>query len=249
MENKNNKRHSSTELGSHPAGADALSNQVTQLSLPEYLDQVADFRRGQGRMHNLNTILLLVLMATMSGYYGQRATGDFVRKHHKALVKVFKPKRQKLPSYQTIARVMQRLDYDELTAAFFAWAKTVIPLTDKDWASFDGKAIHGTTTDPGTSKQCYTNLVSLFATKSKLVITQGKVANKTNEIPLVQQLVSSLGLTGLVFTADALHCQKATVTAIIESSNDYVIGVKDNQKKLHEQLKRGRLNLYPLAPV
>jgi len=39
-----------------------------------------------------------------------------------------------------------------------------------------------------------------------------------------------------VLTLDALHCQKATVTAIIESQNDYCIAVKENQKKLFERI-------------
>lgn len=227
--------------------AESISDQSSPPTLPDYLSQVPDFRRGQGRMHDLTVILILALMATLSGYYGQRATGDFVKKHYEELVEALQPKNSKLPSYQTIARVLQHLDYDKFSAAFFAWAKTVVPLSEKDWASFDGKGISGTTADPGTAKQSYTNLVSLFATKSKLVITQGKVTNKSNEIPLVQQLIKSLGLTGLVFTGDALHCQKETVKAIIESGNDYAIGVKGNQKKLHERLKKGGVNLKPLV--
>lgn len=215
--------------------------------MPDSLAQVPDFRRGQGKMHNLAVILLLVLMASMSGYYGQRANGDFVKKHHKELIKIFKPKHDKLPSYQTIARVMQKLDYEQLSAIFFTWAKTVIPITEEEWVSMDGKAIHGTTTNAGSAQQSYTNLVSLFTTKTNLVLTQGKVTNKSNEIPLVQQLVNTLGLTGMVFTADALHCQKETVKTIVDSGNDYVIGVKDNQKNLHERLKKGAMNSLPLA--
>ena len=34
-----------------------------------------------------------------------------------------------------------------------------------------------------------------------------------------------------------MHCQKATVKAIIESGNDYCIAVKENQKKLLERIK------------
>jgi hypothetical protein len=207
-------------------------------TLPEFLATIPDRRRGQGRMHRLQTILLLILMATMSGCYGQRATGDFVRRHHDELIAALKPEKDRLPSYQTIARVMQHLNYKKLSSVFFQWAKTVVPIGDKEWLSIDGKAIRGTVTDAETAQQSYTNLVSLFVQKSKQVLTAGKVANKTNEIPLVAQLVEQLGLTGLVFTADALHCQKATVAAIKASGNDYVIGVKDNQKKLHDQLKK-----------
>lgn len=60
--------------------------------------------------------------------------------------------------------------------------------------------------------------------------------------------MQTLGLSGLVFTADALHCQRETVRAIIESDNDYVIGVKDNQKTLHQILKKGLPNPARSAP-
>jgi hypothetical protein len=219
-----------------------VKNQPQQQSqpktLPEFLEQIKDWRRGQGRMHRLSTVLLIILMAVMSGCSGQRPVGDFVARHNRELIDVLKPKNNKLPSYQTIARVMQKLDYDKFSSVFFSWAKTVISIEDKEWMSLDGKAIHGTTTNAGSSKQAFTNLVSLFSVKTKQVLTQGKVANKTNEIPLVAQLVKQLGVTGIVFTADALHCQKNTTKTIVKSGNDYVIGVKDNQKKLHNTLKK-----------
>jgi hypothetical protein len=211
---------------------------VEPKTLLDFLDTIPDFRRGQGRMHRLPTILLIILMATMSGCIGQRATGDFVHRHYDELVGMLHPKNDKLPSYQTIARVMQHVDYTQFTQVFFAWAKTVITIEDKDWMSLDGKGISGTLTATGTAQQQYTNLVSVFTQKTKQVLAQGKVGNKTNEIPLVVQLIQQLGLTGLVLTADALHAQKQTVKAIVESSNDYVIGVKGNQKKLQARLKK-----------
>lgn len=189
-------------------------------------------------MHQLHTILVIVIMAIMSGYHGQRAAGDFVKKHRKELIKALKPKNKKLPSYQTIARVMQHLNYDECAEVFFAWAKTVVPLKPGDWISTDGKAICGTVAHANTSQQEFTNLVSIFANKSKQVLTQGKVNDKASEIPLVVQLVKQIGLKKFVITADALHCQKNTVNTIISSENEYCIGVKGNQPTLYEQLKK-----------
>lgn len=207
-------------------------------TLPEFLALLPDFRRGQGRMHELNTVLLIVIMAIMSGCFGQRAAGDFTKKHKKDLIRAFKPKNNRLPSRQTIGRITQNVDYDKLTEVFFNWAKTVVPISKQEWMSLDGKAIHGTTSGANTAALAFTNLVSLFSSKTKQVLTQGKVENKTNEIPLVAGLIKQLGLTGLILTADALHCQKDTVNTIVSSENDYVIGVKGNQKTLHEQLKK-----------
>jgi len=221
-----------------PAIAPAVTAAPPPQTLPEFLETVPDFRRGQGRMHRLSTILLLIIMAAMSGCSGQRPVGDFVNRHHDELAKLLQPKNNKLPSYQTIARVMQKLDYGQFAAVFFSWAKTIITIDAKEWMALDGKAIRGTTTNAGSAKQAFTNLVSLFSVRTKQVLTQGKVASKTNEIPLVTQLVEQLGMTGLVLTLDALHCQKNTVETIIASGNDYVIGVKNNQKKLARALKK-----------
>src|SRR5260370_22423814 len=129
MQNKNNHQNQPAE--------DNLPGRLGPQTLLKHLASVPDFRRGQGRMHNLDTILILVLMATLSGYFGQRATGDFVSRHYEELVAALRPKNDKLPSYQTIARAMQHLDYDKLTEAFFTSAKTVIPISERDWSSLD----------------------------------------------------------------------------------------------------------------
>ncbi len=46
-----------------------------------------------------------------------------------------------------------------------------------------------------------------------------------------------LDLTGVVFTFDALHCQKKTLSAIAHSGNDYLVKVKANQPKLYQQIE------------
>ena len=71
------------------------------------------------------------------------------------------------------------------------------------------------------------------------MLSVGKInTKKENEIPTVRELIQLLDLEGVIFTLDALHCQVETVKIIVESRNDYVIGVKGNQPKLFEQVKK-----------
>lgn len=209
-----------------------------KLNLYEFLQTLPDCRRGQGRMHALATVFLIMIMAIMSGCTGQRATGDFVQRHHKELLKLFKQKQNRLPSRQTISRVIQHTDFEKLSALFSAWVMSHKELVHGSWVAIDGKAIGGTLQGTGTSYQQFTSLVSFFSHARKEVIAQGKVHMKSNEIPLVQQLLAELDLKGYVLTLDALHCQKATTKAIVESKNDYVIGVKENQSTLLKTLKK-----------
>ena len=57
---------------------------------------------------------------------------------------------------------------------------------------------------------------------------QISVDDKSNEIPVVKELLEILNLKGEVVTADAMHCQKEAAKKIIEKEADYVLQVKDN---------------------
>ena len=61
-------------------------------------------------------------------------------------------------------------------------------------------------------------------------------SKNNSELKVVQTMLEALNLEGVVFTMDALHCQK-TIQLIIEGGNDHVITVKGNQPQLLTQLK------------
>ena len=210
-----------------------------QKNLYELLLELDDHRRAQGRMHELRLTLILVIMATMSGFQGLRAIGDFIKKNEKELVRTFKPKKDRLPSYLTIGRVLQNVDFDQLIKIFHNWTIGYVKIADSEWISIDGKAIGGTVSGLRDSQQNFLNLVSAFSSKQKQILRVGKINNsKESEIPKARELIKMLDLEGVVYTLDALHCQKKTVKTIVQSGNDYCIGVKGNQKKLYAQLKK-----------
>jgi hypothetical protein len=212
---------------------------IKQDNLFQLLSDLEDFRRSQGRMHPLPMVLLIFIMAAMSGSNGFRPTGDFINRHKQELIKLFKPKNGRLPSFQTIARILENIDFDKLTSIFYHWTNSRIIIKKSEWCSLDGKAIGGTVKNPHSHHQRFTSLVSVFVSKQKQVLATGKVElGKKSEIETVKQLIEMLDLKGVIFSLDALHCQKDTVKTIVKSKNHYVIGVKGNQKKLHNQIKK-----------
>ena len=62
------------------------------------------------------------------------------------------------------------------------------------------------------------------------------MAGAPGEIPTVPTLITELGLTGVLFTADALHCQKDAFTRAAETDNALLVQVKQNQPTLHDTL-------------
>ena len=80
--------------------------------------------------------------------------------------------------------------------------------------------------------------VSLFSQESGLVLHLKRIENKKgSEINEGQAIIEDCSLQNKVFTGDALHCQKKTISLIAKSKNDYVITVKGNQKNLYKRIQ------------
>ncbi|HYO21190.1 MAG TPA: ISAs1 family transposase [Flavisolibacter sp.] len=179
-------------------------------SIVEFFEKIPDSRRGAGQRHSQTLILVLVLMSIMSGCFGYRATGDFIRRNREALLKYLKPNKGRLPSFDTVRRVLMHMDFSEVSRQFRAWAAQSIVLKKGDWIAVDGKAIGGTSVvQSEKQKQDFISLVSVYCSKQNLVLANGELRNaRQSEIPLVQSLIETLHLQDVVFTLDALHCQK-----------------------------------------
>ena len=178
-------------------------------SILHYLSKITDKRRGAGRRHSQEIVLLIVLMATMSGYFGYRAMGDFIERNRSDLLRYLQPKKDRLPTFYTVRRVLINLDFREFSQQFYAWAKNYIDIQSGEWLSIDGKAIAGTVENQSNNYQDFVNLVSIFTSRQKMVLANAKVINsKESEMPVVRHLIETLHLKDVVFTLDALHCQK-----------------------------------------
>jgi len=178
-------------------------------SIIDYLSEIPDNRRGAGQRHEQAFILLVVLMSTMSGCYGYRAMGDFIKRNKAALIENLQPKKNRLPSFDTVRRVLMGVDFSALSRQFNRWALQYVTISEHEWVSIDGKAIAGTTTDKHNKNQEFINLVSLYCSRQKLSIGNALVRNsKDSEIPVVKRLIEALDIKGVTFTLDALHCQK-----------------------------------------
>lgn len=208
-------------------------------SLIDLLQTLKDPRRSQGRRHPLSIVLLILIMAVMSGAKGERAVSRFAKNNKKSLIKHLGIERKEVPSRSVIQSVVRQIDFSNLEEVFSRWMTGYLHLKEKDLVNIDGKAIRGTVKDSQNSMHNFVSLVSVFVSKKKLVLASHKVEiKKESEIPVVQILLKMLDLEGITFTLDALHCQKETLNIIEKKKNHYVVGVKKNQPKLYEDVKK-----------
>lgn len=182
---------------------------MMKTNLIEQLRTVPDFRAARGKRYPLWLILLLVIMATISDCLGYQALEDFARRHHQVLSEQLHLPAKGFPSDSTFRRILMGISFSDLAKVFNDWANQQLPTQEKDWLAVDGKSIKATVTNYDNAYQDFVNVVSLFSSRMGVAIALEQFHNKENsEIAVVQTLLSTLELEGVIFTLDSLHCQK-----------------------------------------
>ncbi len=178
-------------------------------SLIESLQGIEDSRAARGKRYPLWLMLLLVVLGTLSECYGYQALEDFCVRHYKALCEHLGLEIKRLPSDSTFRRLFEQLDFQKLTECFEQWTKQDLNITQGEWLAVDGKSIKATVQLANQSYQNFVNLVSIYSHKQGVVVAMRQFENhQTSEIKVVETLLETLNLKGVVFTFDALHCQK-----------------------------------------
>ena len=101
-----------------PAVIDSRSESVVErIELLEAFADLPDVRRAAGKRHHMALCLALFTLAVTAGNRGFIAIGDWLKSYRSELIALFKPPKQRLPSYSTIRRVLLKLDYSDYSAA------------------------------------------------------------------------------------------------------------------------------------
>lgn len=138
-----------------------------------------------------------------------------------------------IPTHDTFNRVFAALDPQRFLDCFLRWTQCLRTAVAGEIVAMDGKALRRAL-DQG---QALPYVVSAWAVENGLVLGQLKVADKSNEITAVPELLRALELRGCIVTTDAMGCQKKIAKQIIDSGADYVLALKGNHETVHEEVK------------
>ena len=184
----------------------------TLLSL---FSQVSDPRRDQGKMYPLAPILLFTVLAMLAGARSYRQVHAFIRAHLDRLNGGFGLSLRRAPAYSSVRFILHALDAEEMERAFRAHAARLAAVPGAvpgEGASIppavaiDGKTLRGSFDAFHDRKAAH--VLSAFAADGQIILGHLAIAQKSNEIPAAQHMIATLGLTGRLFTLDAMHCQK-----------------------------------------
>ena len=185
--------------------------------------------RAENVRHKLADILVIAICAVISGADSFTEIEQYAQ-GKRAWLERFLELENGIPSHDTFRRVFMLLDAGAWQGVFFNWTRklalaetahpTEVRAVDGKWSR--GSGLH---------------TVSVWASEQHVVLAQQQVAEKTNEITVMPELLEVLDLAGTTVTIDAAGTQKQIAWTIREHHADYVLALKANHKHLFDDVK------------
>lgn len=203
-----------------------------KLSLVTHFENLPDPRVHRTQHHDLIDLLVIAICTLLCGGESFNDMEDFG--HAKRdWFKTFLKLRNGIPSHDTFNRLFAALDPKAFGECFVNWTQSLRQAVAQEIVALDGKALRRALNADQSVKYVF----SAWAENNGLVLGQLKVADKSNEITAVPELLRVLELAGCIVTVDAMGCQKKIAQEIIEADADYVLALKGNQETVHEEVK------------
>ena len=198
----------------------------------DYFKDMPDPRQRGKVMYPLEEVLLLCLLAVLAG---AETFVDIARFGEKKLdlLRRFRRFPDGTPSHDHLGDILATLDATQFQRCFVAWVAAVTG-APADVIAIDGKTLRRSAK---RDAKAAIHMVSAFAARQRLVLGQVKVADKSNEIVAIPQLLALLSIEGAIVTIDAMGCQRAIAAQILDQKADYVLALKGNQGSLREDVE------------
>lgn len=203
------------------------------VSIAAHFGDLRDPRLERTKAHELLTILVIAICAIIGGANDWVAVAEFGRSK-RVWFATFLDLTNGIPSHDTFWRVFRVLDPEQFQTCFLNWIRATSPLIGGQVIAIDGKQLRRSH-DKGLGRSAI-YMVSAWATANHLVLGQRKVADKSNEITAIPELLRALDLTGCLVTIDAIGCQTAIAQLIVDQGADYVLALKANQGQLYDDV-------------
>jgi hypothetical protein len=174
------------------------------------LEEVADPRRRQGRRCPLAHLLLFSVPAVPAGATSYRGIVTLLAIHRDRLAEVYGVRLRRAPAVNTLRNVFQTLDPADLEAAFRRHARHLGEETGASggWrvVALDGKTLRRSF--DRLHDRAAAHVLGAFASEAGLILGHQEVRDAPAEIEGAPAMIRDRGLSGIISTVDALHCQQ-----------------------------------------
>lgn len=207
---------------------------MKNLKIIEYFEDLEFEREYDGYFYSASTGITLVILGAICGLRNVHqiwiwASTDRVKEFMREKFHI-----ERIPCYYWLLCLIKMIKPESLNKCFAAWVTSMIPADRQLTIAVDGKTIRSTAKRQNSNSALH--IVSAQLAEMGLTYAQKTVADKSNEIPAVQELLEELDITGCMIVADALNCQRKTADKVVKGKADYLLQVKDNQLKLKKDI-------------
>lgn len=202
--------------------------------LYEELNGRKDRRKRRGIRYRLADVLVMIVIAKLSGEDELKGIAEWIRHRAAAFVEALGLKPESMPHPTTISRILNdAVDLQALEKVVNEYFKT--QRQGETRIAIDGKALRGTL-EPGSTRGQH--LLAAYDVKNEVVMGQLEVGSQNHEISVAPHLLKSLNLNGCVVTGDAMFAQHSLSQQIVEAQGGYMGVIKDNQPALRAAIER-----------
>ncbi|MEO0560761.1 MAG: ISAs1 family transposase [Chloroflexota bacterium] len=203
-------------------------------NIEHHFGDLPDPRSGDNIRHPVVNIITITICAVICGA-NSWVDVEMFGQAKKRWFDEFLDLKHGIPSDDTIGRFFRAVDPKAFEQRFRDWTRHICELVEGEVVAIDGKQLRRS--KDGTLGKAGIYMVNVWATENKLSLAQQKVANHTNEITAIPQLLALLELDGQIVTIDAIGCQTGIVATLVDQNADYVIAAKGNQGTLLEDIE------------
>ena len=230
-----------------PESGKATTKRATKYLL-RLFSNLTDCRMPGMICYPLNYIILITFLAILGGADTWQEIHDFGEEKKSWLKKFIPVKKYGIPSHDTFCRVFGLINKKQLQERVVEALKNNLNLikhnlhvndseNEYKHLCIDGKEERGTGRKYQSSRKSEVkNLHTLhvFDSSSQICLVSQEIDDKTNEIPVAQEILETMDLKNTICTFDAMHMQRKTVEIILKQKGHYVGGLKGNQAGLQE---------------
>jgi predicted transposase YbfD/YdcC len=196
-----------------------------------------DLRDNRGKRHDLAVVLVGVTLAILSNRDGCLSSIQrHLANHYEKLIIVLGVEKRRPVSRSQLPLILERVSvevFNELLLADYG-----IKLSEKErvWFAIDGKELRGSIEKGLTRGEA---VVQAVRHQTREVAAQDYYSGeKESEVMVVRELLEEGWLSSQKISLDALHCKPLTLEAITERKGKYLVGLKENQKELKQQITK-----------
>lgn len=207
---------------------------IASARIQDHFVELTDPRRRKVTYPLIN-IVTIAICAVLCGADDFVSIAEYGRKKRRWLGQ-FLDLRSGIPSHDRFNAVLGAIKPAEFEACLLSWITALHELTAGQVVAIDGKTLRRSF--DAASRKSALHMVSAWATANQISLGQVAVAEKSNEITAIPQLLKVLEIAGCLVTIDAMGCQTEIAQAVLDAGAHYVLAVKRNQPALYDGLER-----------